>query len=155
MSAESDFIEMMRGYARDPAARGLFDDAAVVGIGGENLVLTHDMIVEGVHFLAADSPADIGWKLAAVNLSDLAAKGATPRGALLGYALAGAASQAAAFANGLAEALDRFACTLLGGDTVATPPGTPRSFGLTAIGMSDHAPSRAGALPGDTHWLGG
>ena len=61
--------------ARDrPAARGLDDDVAVIG----DLVLTHDMIAEGVHFLPADPPASVGWKLVAVNLSDLAAKGAEP-----------------------------------------------------------------------------
>jgi len=154
-SAESDFIALMRNFARDPAARGLLDDAAVIAIGGENLVLTHDMIVEGVHFLPSDPPADIGWKLAAVNLSDLAAKGAAPRGCLLGYALSGDAAWDAAFAGGLAEALDRYACPLLGGDTVAAPAGAPRGFGLTAIGTSGHAPSRSGAQPGDTLWLGG
>ena len=71
--------------AGDPAARGLLDDAAVLEIGGATLVLTHDMIVEGVHFLPDDPPGDVAWKLLAVNLSDLAAKGARPVGALLGY----------------------------------------------------------------------
>lgn len=155
MSAESDFIALMRTLVRDPAARGLFDDAAVLEIGGERLVLTHDMIVEGVHFLSHDPPADIGWKLAAVNVSDLAAKGATPRGCLLGYALSGDAEWDAAFAAGLGEALDRFGCPLLGGDTVRLPEGSARSLGLTALGTASHAPSRAGARPGDTLWVGG
>ncbi len=73
MSGESDFIEMLRALADDPAARQLADDAAVLKIGNETLVLTHDMIVEGVHFLASDPPMDVAWKLVAVNLSDLAA----------------------------------------------------------------------------------
>ena len=53
------------------AARGLADDAAVL----DGFVITHDTIAEGVHFLPSDPPASVGWKLVAVNLSDLAAKG--------------------------------------------------------------------------------
>ena len=71
-------IARLRRIATDPAARGLLDDAAVL----DGLVLTHDSIAEGVHFLPDDPPASVGWKLVAVNLSDLAAKGAEPaRGA--------------------------------------------------------------------------
>ena len=65
--------------ATAPEARGLLDDVAVL----DGLVITHDSIAEGIHFLSSDPPASVGWKLVAVNLSDLAAKGATPRGALL------------------------------------------------------------------------
>jgi len=56
-------------------------------MGDGALVLTHDMIVEGVHYLPDDPPADVAWKLVAVNLSDLAAKGARPIGVLLGFTL--------------------------------------------------------------------
>ena len=77
MSRERDFIGRLAAFARDPAARGLADDAAVLPFAGGTLVLTHDMIVEGVHFLADDPPEDVAWKLVAVNLSDLAAKGAS------------------------------------------------------------------------------
>ena len=61
--------------ATAPEARGLLDDVALL----DTLVITHDTIVESVHFLSSDPPASVGWKLVAVNLSDLAAKGATPR----------------------------------------------------------------------------
>src|SRR5688572_27918161 len=101
---ESDFLALMRGIATHPAARGLGDDAAVLEVGGTTLVLTHDMIVEGVHFLPSDPPGDVAWKLVAVNLSDLAAKGARPVGALLGYCL-GADEWDRAFAAGLESAL--------------------------------------------------
>ena len=87
MSRERAFIDQLKPLACDPAARGLVDDAAVLDVGGTMLVLTHDMIVEGVHFLPGDPPQDVAWKLVAVNLSDLAAKGARPIGVLLGYAL--------------------------------------------------------------------
>ena len=148
--AEADFIQRLRAIATHPAARGLMDDAAVLG----DLVLTHDMIVEGVHYLATDPPADVAWKLLAVNLSDLAAKGAEPEGVLLGYPL-GAADWDAAFADGLAEALRHFGTPLLGGDTVSAPHGAPRMIGLTALGRSSHAPDRRGAQAGDDLWLMG
>ena len=152
MSAESDFIESLRALASDPAARGLYDDAAVLMVGGETLVLTHDMIAEGVHFLPDDPPADVAWKLVAVNLSDLAAKGARPLGALLGFTL-GEAAWDRAFAQGLALALAAFGLTLLGGDTVAAPS---RVLGLTAIGRAaGPVPSRAGARAGDQLWVSG
>ena len=146
--AEADFIERLRAIATHPAARGLADDAAVLG----DLVLTHDMIVECVHYLPTDPPADVAWKLLAVNLSDLAAKGAEPEGVLLGYPLR-EADWDAAFADGLSEALAHFGVPLLGGDTVSAPKGAPRMIGLTAIGRSAHAPDRRGAQAGDDLWL--
>ncbi|GAA4823651.1 thiamine-phosphate kinase [Sphingosinicella ginsenosidimutans] len=131
------------------------DDAAVLDIGGVSLVLTHDMIVEGVHYLAHDPAEEVAWKLLAVNLSDLAAKGARPIGVLLGYAL-GEAGWDRDFARGLGTALAAFDLPLLGGDTVAMPGGAPRAFGLTAIGRADGpAPSRAGAKAGDDLWVSG
>lgn len=149
---EADFIARLRAIATDPAARGLADDAAE----WQGLVLTHDMIVEGVHFLPDDSPQDVAWKLAAVNLSDLAAKGAEPIGVLVGYSL-GDAAWDAAFAEGLALVLGRFGVALLGGDTVRGPRGAPRSFGLTAIGRAPPggAPTRGGARAGDQLWVTG
>lgn len=150
-AAESEFIAALRGIADDPAARGLADDAAVLG----DLVLTHDMIVEGVHFLAADPPADVAWKLLAVNLSDLAAKGATPIGCLLGAGLTGDAAWNRDFVAGLGAALRRFDLPLLGGDTVAMPAGGPLTLGLTAIGRAPIAPSRSGARAGDRLWVTG
>lgn len=150
MSREQEFIRRLAGFARHPAARGLADDAAVLAVGGTSLVLTHDMIVEGVHYLATDPPGDVAWKLVAVNLSDLAAKGARPLGVLLGYPLAEDADWDMAFAEGLERAIERFDAPLLGGDTVAVPPGAARQIGLTAIGQAgEAAPARAGAKIGD------
>jgi thiamine-monophosphate kinase len=150
--SEADFIARLRSIATDPAARGLADDAAE----WEGLILTHDMIVEGIHFLPDDTPQDIAWKLVAVNLSDLAAKGAVPIGVLVGYSLGGEEWDAA-FVDGLDLVLRRFGVILLGGDTVRVPAGAPRSFGLTAIGRapSGGAPSRGGARPGDQIWVTG
>jgi thiamine-monophosphate kinase len=145
---EADFIAALRSLATAPAARGLLDDAAVLG----DLVFTHDMIVEGVHFLPGDPPEDVAWKLAAVNLSDLAAKGAEPVGCLLGYTL-GSPDWNAAFITGLRDVLDTYAMPLLGGDTVKA--NGPRSFGLTAIGRASNPPSRSGAKPSDSLYVTG
>jgi thiamine-monophosphate kinase len=150
--SETAFIETLRALAHHPAARGLADDAAVLEIGSESLVLTHDMLVEGVHFLATADWADVAWKLVATNLSDLAAKGAEPLGVLLGFMLGSGADR---FTEGLADVLDHYGVPLLGGDTVAGGP--PRAFGLTAIGRATHrpVPSRAGAHVGDGLWVTG
>ena len=152
MKGEAAFVEAMQALARDPAARGLADDCAVIEFGGEALVLTHDMMVEGVHTLPGQDPADVAWKLVAVNLSDLAACGARPLGVLLGHMLG---EHDARFAEGLAEVLEHYGVPLLGGDTVAG--GSPRAWGLTAIGAATHrpVPSRAGARPGDGVWITG
>jgi thiamine-monophosphate kinase len=154
MSRENDFIARLMGFATHPAARGLRDDAAVLSLGDRDIVLTHDMIVEGVHFLPTDPPQDVAWKLVAVNLSDLAAKGATPLGVLLGFPL-GDTAWDMAFADGLETALAAFAVPLLGGDTVSGIG--PRHLGLTAIGETrpGMAPARSGAKPGDTLYVTG
>ncbi|WP_037507625.1 AIR synthase related protein, partial [Rhizorhabdus wittichii] len=100
MSDEQRLIDRLRGLARHPGARGLADDAAVLPAPvGRDLVLTHDMLVEGVHYLPGDPAGDVAWKLLAVNLSDLAAKGAEPLGVLMGFGLTGAADWDAAFVD--------------------------------------------------------
>lgn len=155
MTSESAFIDLLRAFATHPAARGLTDDAATLTHGGRTLVLTHDVIVENVHFLPTDPPEDIGWKLVAANLSDLAAKGAKPTGALMAYSLSGDSSWDARFAAGLGEALVKYGCPLIGGDTVRAPEGSARQFGMTAIGEGEIVPGRDGASPGDDLWISG
>jgi thiamine-monophosphate kinase len=155
VSAENRLIALFRGIATHPAARGLADDAAVLELGKHRLVLTHDMIVEGVHFLPSDPPESVAWKLLAVNLSDLAAKGATPLGVLMGFTL-GDDDWDAAFVKGLGAACDHFAVPLLGGDTVSAPDGNARTLGLTAIGEAlGPVPSRSGAREGDALFVTG
>ncbi|KKC26473.1 thiamine-phosphate kinase [Sphingomonas sp. SRS2] len=158
MSDETRLIDALRTLARHPAARGLRDDAAVLPSPlGRDLVLTHDMIVEGVHYLPGDPPGDVAWKLLAVNLSDLAAKGAEPIGVLMGYGLTGQPGWDEEFVAGLGRALDHFAVPLLGGDTVAQPAGDARILGLTAIGQvaPGGAPDRRGARAGDLLFVTG
>ena len=158
MTGEASYIDLLRAIASDPAARGLRDDTAVLPIGGETLILTHDMMVLGTHILPDANPADVAWKLVATNLSDLAAKGAEPLGVLTGHML-GDAAWDARFAEGLRAVLSQYNVALWGGDTVAAPADSaaPRSFGLTAIGRATHTPvpSRSGARAGDDVWLAG
>lgn len=155
MTTEFALIEALRGIATSPAARGLMDDAAVIAIGGEQLVLTMDTLVEGVHYLPGDPPASIAWKLVAVNASDLSAKGAEPVGCLYSHAL-GEDDWDQAFLDGLAQACAQFRMPLLGGDTVRMPAGAARSFSLAAIGRTTGpVPSRGGARPGDRLWVSG
>lgn len=141
--------------ASNPAARGLLDDTAVIELGDESLILTHDMMAEGVHWLSSADPADIAWKLVASNLSDLAAKGACPLGVLLGFML-GEDDWDRKFAVGLQRVLSNFSVPLLGGDTVANR-GDKRALGLTAIGAATHrpVPSRGGAQVGDLLYVTG
>lgn len=152
MGRELAFIEALRALASDPAARGLADDCAVLPFGSETLVLTHDTMVAGVHFLPDQDPADVAWKLVATNMSDLAAKGAVPMGVLLSYQLNGAEPR---FLVGLAEALDEYGARLLGGDTVSSDG--PQVLGLTAIGRASFlpVPGRNGAQVGDLVYITG
>ena len=149
---ELDFIEALRAIATHPAARGLADDAAVLG----DLVLTHDSIAEGVHFLPDDPPASVGWKLVTVNLSDLAAKGAEPLAALMSVTIAGDGEWEERFLAGVAAACEAYGLPLVGGDTIALPIAATRVLGLTAIGRGgERIPARSGGRPGDRLWLVG
>src|SRR4051795_10150634 len=149
---EAEVIARLRRMATAPEARGLADDVALL----DGLVFTHDSIAEDVHFLSTDPPASVGWKLVAVNLSDLAAKGAEPAGALLSMALSGDAAWDAEFLTGIEHACESYGLPLIGGDTIALPPGSPRVLGLTAIGRAgERVPNRAGGGAGDLLWLVG
>ena len=119
----------------DPGAFGLKDDCALLTPQpGTELVLKTDPVAEGVHFLPGDAPEDIAWKALAVNVSDLAAKGATPIGYLMALSFPEAPSRRwlTAFAAGLREAQTRFGCHLLGGDTDRRPG--PLTVSITVIG---------------------
>lgn len=147
---ELEIIERLRRIATAPEARGLLDDVAVLG----SLVVTHDTIAEGVHFLPQDPPASVGWKLVAVNLSDIAAKGASPVGALLSLTITGPGEWELDFLAGVEAACESYGLPLIGGDTIGLPVGAPRVLGLTAIGRAgEQVPQRSGAEPGDALWL--
>ena len=150
-SGEDSLIaRYFRPLATDPGAFGLGDDAAVLSALGDDIVVTTDAIVEGVHFLSADPPDTIARKALRVNLSDLAAKGTTPAGFVLTLALSSTEDAwLAPFARGLGEDISLFGCPLLGGDTVSTPG--PRMISITAFGRIPEGKTvhRSGARPGD------
>lgn len=147
---EAAFIAALRTLPLHPGAHGLMDDTARLGL----LAVTTDTLVEGVHFLGDDPAADVAWKLLAVTLSDLAAKGAMPLGVLLNYPL-GDDSWDGGFLAGFSEALLAFGCVVLGGDTVSLPQGAPRVLSLTAIGEALDMPWRTGAREGDALYVTG
>ena len=141
-----------------PGALELQDDAAVLmPPPGRDLVLTCDAMVAGVHFLPDDPPDLVGRKLLRVNLSDLAAKGATPIGYLMTVSTPRDTPDAwfAGFSAGLKQDQQQYGVTLLGGDTTSTPG--PISLSLTILGHVEpgQAVHRAGARPGDGIWVTG
>jgi len=133
MMSEDDLIARFFAPLAGEGAFGLLDDAAAIAPpSGCEFVITKDMLVCGGHFFADDPPFNIAQKLMRVNLSDLAAKGATPFGFFLGLALPKGISEdwLAAFAAGLAQDAREFGFVLLGGDTVKGP----LTLSLTALG---------------------
>lgn len=149
------YVPLTRG---DPAALGLRDDAARLRIPvGEELVVTADALVAGVHFLDRDPPADIARKALRTNLSDLAAKGAKPVGYFLSLARPRGWTDARmdAFARGLAADGAEFGIPLLGGDSTSTPG--PLTIAITALGKMRRGTMllRSGAQPGDDIWVSG
>lgn len=150
-SGEDSLIaRYFKPLAKDPGAFNLDDDAAALRAGDEDIVVTTDAIVEGVHFLAKDPPATLARKALRVNLSDLAAKGAAAAGFVLTLALRNADDAwLKPFAQALGEDAAQFGCPLLGGDTVSTPGQVMISvtaFGRVPQGRMIH---RRGARPGD------
>jgi thiamine-monophosphate kinase len=150
-SGEDSLIaRYFRPIATDPGAFALTDDAAILKASPDDLVVTTDAIVEGVHFLADDPPDTVARKALRVNLSDLAAKGAIPAGFVMTLALREASDAwLAPFARGLGEDAALFGCALMGGDTVSTPGPLMISitlFGRIPPGKMVH---RSGAKPGD------
>lgn len=135
-----------------PGAHGLGDDAAsLTPPDGCDLVLTKDALVAGIHFFPDDPPEAVAQKALRVNLSDLAAKGATPIAYLLGLGLPDGWTEAflAAFTDGLAGDQATYGIALLGGDTVRSPERL--SLSVTAIGSVPHGRMlrRGGARVGD------
>ncbi|MBS0515451.1 MAG: thiamine-phosphate kinase [Proteobacteria bacterium] len=150
--AEFDLIELIRmrcARARADVRLGIGDDAALLAVpGGQALAVCTDTLVCGVHFPKDTAPFDVGWKALAVNLSDLAAMGATPAWATLALTLPDAdAGWVAAFADGFAALAGECKLALAGGDTTRGP----LTITVTAHGfVPEHlALRRTGAQPGD------
>lgn len=147
-----------RPLAKDPGAFQLSDDAALLRPpSGKDLVITTDVVAEGVHFFKDDPPGSIAKKALRVNLSDLAGKGASPLGYLMTLALRDDWTErwVAGFAKGLAADQERYGIPLLGGDTSRAAGGT--TITITAIGTLPRGTMvhRAGARPGDLVFVTG
>lgn len=135
-----------------PGALGLKDDAAFLRPPpGTDIVVTTDPIIAGIHFFPDQRADDIAWKALAVNVSDLAAKGAAPLAYTMALAFPGRPQHAfmAEFARGLAEAQAQFGCGLIGGDTDQTTG--PLSISITVFGVvpSGRMVQRTTAATGD------
>lgn len=151
-------FEIIRRYFDRPARSavlGVGDDAALLcPRAGTQLAVSTDLLLEGRHFRAGADPRKLGHKSLAVNLSDMAAMGATPRWATLGIALP-AADEAwlAAYAEGLFALADRYATELVGGDTTRGA----LAICITILGEvpAGSALLRSGARPGDDVWVSG
>lgn len=157
---EFDFIaRLMKPLTRGaPEALGLLDDAAAIPPRpGFDLIVTTDMIVEGVHFLPSDPLDLVARKLLRVNLSDLAAKAAEPYGWFLSVSWPKRCGWAEreAFAHGLGEDQDAFGLKLLGGDTTSTPGPLTASATLMGWAPSGQARLRGAARAGDVVLVSG
>jgi len=152
-------FELIRRYFQRPPRRALLgvgDDCALLRPdAGLDLALTTDLLIEGRHFLPGAEPRALGHKALAVNLSDLAAMGATPRWVTLALALPAAEpAWLEPFSAGFHELAERYGVDLVGGDTTR---GAARAICVTAIGEvpPGMALERSGARPGDDIWVSG
>jgi len=151
-------FDLIAHYFTRPARRtvlGVGDDAALVRISeGKELAVAADMLLAGRHFFHEDDAEGVGHKSLAVNLSDMAAMGATPRWALLSIALPEADERwIKAFAQGLFTLADEYGVALIGGDTTKGP----LTISLTILGEVERGAAlrRSGAKPGDDIWVSG
>jgi thiamine-monophosphate kinase len=153
----TEFTLITRHFTRPApnATLGIGDDAALLRVSaGMELAITTDMLVSGTHFFPDADPFLLGHKTLAVNLSDLAAMGATPRWVTLALSLPQADDAwLSAFSRGFFALADRHNVTLIGGDTTRGP----LNLCVTAMGEVPHdeALRRDGATPGDDIWISG
>lgn len=154
---ESEFIDKLR-LRFNPGAQpgGIGDDCAVLaGPDGNDILVSTDMLMEGVHFRSGRfSPYDIGWKAAAVNWSDIAAMGGTPVGSFLSLALPSGLDEswADSFLEGFGAVCD---APVLGGDTIRSSSGL--CVNVTVLGKIARGKAllRSGARPGDIIYVSG
>lgn len=155
MAGEFALIDKYFARPTPSAILGPGDDCALVQpTPGKQLAVTTDMLVAGTHFLPDTDPRNLGWKALAVNLSDLAAMGATPRWVTLAGAQP-AVDEAwiAAFADGFFACASEYGVDVIGGDTTRGP----LNICITAMGEVEpgRALRRDGAQVGDQVWVSG
>ena len=160
MKGEFDLIETYFAplASEESGSLNLKDDAAVLPVNqGMSIVVTTDCLVSGVHFLPNDPPETIAIKLLAVNFSDLASMGATPRHYTIAAALPRSIDEewVSRFSQGIKDGQSRFGAVLVGGDTVSTDG--PLTLTLTALGEVPigRALKRSEAKPGEMLYVSG
>lgn len=156
---EFGLIDFINAHFHAPAGMvGIGDDCAIVPGPDEDTLVSTDMLLEGIHFLRAHAtPEDIGWKAAAVNMSDIAAMGGIPVATFLSIALPKDAQGewAERFIKGYAEISTKYGVPLLGGDTTSSLRDIAINVGIK--GRCDHgkALGRGGAKVGHTIFVTG
>lgn len=153
------FLPLLKGAA-DRIPVGIGDDCAVLRPrAGHELYISTDTSVAGVHFFPDQDAHSVGWKCLAVNLSDLAAKGATPLAFTLNLSVPKFdPAWLAAFSQGLLAQAQAANCPLVGGDTTSSPAGSPVVVSITVWGERPAELKRLGrdaAHPGDELWVTG
>jgi len=155
MPTEFNIIEKYFTRPSKNADLGVGDDASLIQISaGHHLAVSADMLVAGTHFLANCPAYFVGWKSLAVNISDMAAMGATPKWATLAIALPKIDEDwLAEFSRGFFACADAFGVSLIGGDTTRGPLNiSVQIMGEVPIGK---ALRRDGAKVGDEIWVSG
>ncbi|HCC72999.1 MAG TPA: thiamine-phosphate kinase [Methylophilaceae bacterium] len=155
MTSEFEIIERYFKKKMKQTALGVGDDAAMIHVRNNyQLAISSDMLIENIHFLKNTNPSHLGWKSLAVNLSDIAAMGATPKWATLSISLPKINhAWLKKFSKGFFECADKFGIDLIGGDTTKGP----LSISITIMGESkkDEALLRSGAKINDDIWVTG
>lgn len=158
MPSEFDLIARYFTRPTRTAVLGVGDDCALVRPSpGMELAVSTDLLVAGTHFFADTDAEALGWKTLAVNVSDIAAMGGTPRWATLALALPAATAAdepwLQAFATGFFDCAQAFDVELIGGDTTRGP----LTLGVTIFGElpAGTALRRSGAKAGDEIWVSG
>lgn len=156
---EFGFIDFIRSNFPDPeGTTGIGDDCAVMPSGEGELLFSTDLLMEGIHFLRNESsPEDVGWKAAAVNLSDIAAMGGTPVATFLSIALPKDAQGewAERFIEGYTDISRQYDVPLLGGDTTSSLRDIAVNVGVLGRCPSGRRLMRNGAKVGETIYVTG
>lgn len=164
-SGEFGFIDFIKehfaaeeGITVQCGVKGIGDDCAVIPGSDEETLVSTDLLMEGVHFLREESsPEDVGWKAAAVNLSDIAAMGGNPVATFLSIALPKDAQGewAEKFISGYAQISRQYDVPLLGGDTTSSLRDIAINVGVMGKCPAGKALYRDGARVGDTIFVTG
>lgn len=153
MKGEFEFIEgLKRSFGAPDGVLGIGDDCAVIPVGGDDMLVSTDMMMEGTHFIMDRiSPYQLGWKSAASSFSDIAAMGGAPVGAFLALSIPSGlpSSWTDVFMEGFGDVSREYGFPLLGGDTTVSPDRV--SVCVTVLGKAPHGQCkrRDAARPGD------